>query len=96
VHLHDRNIRDQPENQELIGYNLNVTLRDPELFQNNKFDLIHSRFVLPGTRRRTWATYVRDIRPLLQSGGWVQIIERLALVQSNNGCLTYQSAVELW
>jgi hypothetical protein len=96
VHVYDRNIPDQPENLELIGYNLNVPLRDPELFQNSKFDLIHSRFVFPGIRRRRWATYLRDMRPLLRRGGWVQIMEWLPLVQSNNGRLTDQSAVRRW
>jgi hypothetical protein len=81
---------------ELIGYNLNIPLRDPEIFQNNKFDLIHSRFVLPGIRRRRWATYVRDLKPLLRRGGWIQIMEYKPIVQSSNGRLTDQSAVRRW
>jgi hypothetical protein len=95
AHTHHRNV-DRPENLELGCFDLNVPLRDPEIFQNNSFDLIHSRFILPGIRRRRWATYIRDIKPLLRRGGWVQISEYHALVQSNNGRLTDESAVRRW
>jgi hypothetical protein len=97
AHLRDRPLPvDQPENLELIGYNLNVPLRDPETFQNNKFDFIHSRFVFPGIRRRRWATYLRDMKLLLRRGAWVQIMEYHPMVQSNNGRLNGQSAVIRW
>jgi hypothetical protein len=96
AHLCDRPVPDQPENLELICYDLNVPLRNPELFRNNKFDFIHSRFVFPGIRRKRWATYLRDMKLLLRRGAWVQIMEYHPMVQSNNGRLTVQSAVIRW
>ncbi|KAF1832534.1 S-adenosyl-L-methionine-dependent methyltransferase [Decorospora gaudefroyi] len=87
---------DQPYNLELICYNLNDPFREPEIFERNKYDLIHSRFVLPGIKTRRWATYIRDMKPLLRPGGWVQIMEYDLLVRSHNGRLPDQSALTRW
>lgn len=90
------NVPDQPENLELIAYNLNDPLRDPDIFARDKFDLIHSRFVSPGIKARRWATYIRDMKLLLRRGGWVEIMEYYPLIQSHNGRLTDDSAVRRW
>ncbi|KAI1572628.1 methyltransferase type 11 protein [Pyrenophora tritici-repentis] len=89
-------VTDQPDNLELIGYNLNDPLRDPEVFQANQYDLIHSRFVFPGIKTARWARYIRDMRLLLRPGGWVQIVEYIPIIQSHNGRLTDESAVRRW
>jgi hypothetical protein len=89
-------VADQPENLTLYGYNLNDRLNDTEIFQLRAFDLIHSRFVAPGIRRRRWSSYLREIRLLLRSGGWLQVIEYHLHIQSDSGRLTDQSAVYRW
>jgi hypothetical protein len=91
-----RRVVDQPDNLELVGYNLNDKLNDPDVFQLRAYDLIHSRFVAPGIKRNRWASYIRDMRILLRPGGWVQVAEYLLHIQSNSGRLTDQSAVYRW
>ncbi|KAH7070990.1 S-adenosyl-L-methionine-dependent methyltransferase [Paraphoma chrysanthemicola] len=87
---------DQPDNLDLVGYNLNDRLNDPEVFRLRAYDLIHSRFVAPGIKRNRWPSYFRDIRNLLRSGGYVQVVEYQLHILSNNGRLTDQSAVYQW
>jgi hypothetical protein len=91
-----RRVPDQPDNLELIGYNLNDRLNDPDVFQSRAYDLIHSRFVAPGIKRNRWASYIRDMRILLSPGGWIQVAEYHLHIQSNSGRLTDQSAVYRW
>ncbi len=91
-----RQVPDQPENLELVVHNLNDPLRDPDIFQANHYDLIHSRFVFPGMKTDRWSRYIRDMKLLLQPGGWVQIMEYLPIIQSHNGRLMDQSAVRRW
>ncbi|CAN9114820.1 hypothetical protein CC77DRAFT_1038502 [Alternaria alternata] len=96
VDIFPMDLPDQPENLDLICHNLNDPLRDPELFQANHYDLIHSRFVFPGIKTERWARYIRDMKLLLKPAGWVQMMEFLPIIQSHNGSLTEQSAVRRW
>jgi hypothetical protein len=96
VPLNVRQLSDQPDNLDLVGYNLNDKLNDPEVFESKAYDLIHSRFVAPGIKKNRWASYFRDIRILLRPGGWVQASEYHPHIQSNSGRLTTQSAVYRW
>ncbi|KAG9191644.1 hypothetical protein G6011_10378 [Alternaria panax] len=96
VDIFPMDLPDQPENLELICHNLNDPLRDPEIFQSNHYDLVHSRFLFPGIKTERWARYVRDVKLLLRPAGWVQMMEYLPIVQSHNGSLTPQSAVRRW
>ncbi|KAF2733005.1 S-adenosyl-L-methionine-dependent methyltransferase [Polyplosphaeria fusca] len=89
-------ITDQPENLILYGYNLNDRLNDPEVFQRNAYDLIHSRFVGPGIKKNRWASYVRDMKPLLRPNGWLQMVEYYPNIQSDSGRLSPQSALTRW
>lgn len=91
-----RHVPDQPDNLELIGYNLNDPLRDPDIFKANQYDLIHSRFLAPGIKNGRWTRYIRDMKLLLRPGGWVQMMEYLPIIQSHNGRLTDESAVRRW
>jgi hypothetical protein len=91
-----RQLSDQPDNLDLVGYNLNDRLNDPEVFESRAYDLIHSRFVAPGIKKNRWASYFRDMRILLRPGGWIQASEYQLHVQSNSGLLTDQSAVYRW
>jgi hypothetical protein len=91
-----RGLPDQPDNLELFSYNLNDRLNDPEVFEYRPYDLIHSRFVAPGIKKNRWASYIRDMRVLLRSGGWIQVAEYHLHIQSNSGRLTEQSAVYRW
>jgi hypothetical protein len=87
---------DQPDNLDLVSYNLNDRLNDPEVFESKAYDLIHSRFVAPGIKKNRWSSYFRDIRVLLRPGGWVQAAEYHLHIQSNSGRLTDRSAVYRW
>ncbi|KAF1946879.1 hypothetical protein EJ02DRAFT_418224 [Clathrospora elynae] len=89
-------VTDQPDNLDLVGYNLNDKLRDLEVFRSRPYNLIHSRFVCQGIKSERWASYIRDMRLLLRPGGWVQIMEYYPIIQSDNGRLTDQSAVRRW
>jgi hypothetical protein len=91
-----RQLPDQPDNLDLVGYNLNDRLNDPEVFASRAYDLIHSRFVAPGIKKNRWPSYIRDMRVLLRSGGWVQAAEYHLHIQSNSGRLTEQSGVYRW
>lgn len=87
---------DQPPNLTLFGYNLNDRLNDPEVFQRNAYDLIHSRFVGPGIKATRWASYIRDMKMLLRPNGWAQMTEYYPNIQSWSGRLTDQSALTTW
>jgi hypothetical protein len=87
---------DQPPNLTLFGYNLNDRLNDPDVFQRNAYDLIHSRFVGPGIKANRWSSYIRDMRILLRPNGWVQLMEYYPNIQSWSGRLTEQSALTRW
>jgi hypothetical protein len=89
-------ITDQPDNLTLYGYNLNDRLNDPEVFERNAYDLIHSRFVGPGIKKNRWPSYVRDMKTLLRPNGWVQMVEYYPNIQSDSGRLTTQSALTRW
>jgi hypothetical protein len=89
-------ITDQPENLSLFSYDLNDRLNDPEVFQSKAYDLIHSRFIVPGVKRSRWSSYIRDMRVLLRPGGWIQMVEYQLHIQSDTGQLTDQSAVYRW
>lgn len=86
----------QPDNLNLVAYNMNDRLNDPEVFQSKAYDLIHSRCVAPGIKKNRWPSYFRDMRVLLRPGGWVQAAEYHLHVQSNCGALTSESAVYRW
>jgi hypothetical protein len=94
--LISRDLPDQPENLDLVCHNLNDPLRDPDIFQSNHYDLVHSRFLFPGIKTERWARYIRDVKLLLKPAGWVQMMEYLPIIQSHNGRLTEQSAVRRW
>ncbi|KAF1913292.1 S-adenosyl-L-methionine-dependent methyltransferase [Ampelomyces quisqualis] len=87
---------DQPDNLDLVSYNLNDRLNDPEVFESKAYDLIHSRFIAPGIKKNRWSSYFRDMRVLLRPGGWVQAAEYHLHIQSNSGKLTDQSATYRW
>ncbi|KAF2264042.1 S-adenosyl-L-methionine-dependent methyltransferase [Lojkania enalia] len=89
-------ISDQPSNLFLYGYNLNDRLNDPEVFERNAYDLIHSRFVGPGIKRNRWPSYIRDMKSLLKPNGWLQMAEYYPNIQSDSGRLTTQSALTRW
>jgi hypothetical protein len=89
-------VPDQPENLSLFGYNLNDKLNDPEVFERNAYDLIHSRFVGPGIKTSRWGAYVMDMKRLLRPNGWLQMIEYKPLIQSDSGRLSNQSALRKW
>ncbi|KAF2661943.1 S-adenosyl-L-methionine-dependent methyltransferase [Lophiostoma macrostomum CBS 122681] len=89
-------IADQPSNLFLFGYNLNDRLNDPEVFERNAYDLIHSRFVGPGIKANRWASYVRDMKALMKPNGWLQMVEYYPNIQSWSGRLTSQSALTRW
>lgn len=96
VDIFPMRLPDEPENLDLYCYDLNDRLNHPEVFQSRAYDLIHSRFVAPGLKKNRWASYVRDMRVLLRSGGWIQLAEYHLHIQSDNGRLTEQSAVHRW
>ncbi|KAL6155267.1 hypothetical protein ACJBU6_06859 [Exserohilum turcicum] len=96
IDIFPMHVPDQPDNLELIGYNLNDPLRDPDIFKANQYDLIHSRFLAPGIKNGRWTRYIRDMKLLLRPGGWVQMMEYLPIIQSHNGRLTDESAVRRW
>lgn len=89
-------IEDQPDNLNLFGYNLNDRLNDPEVFERNAYDLVHSRFVGQGIKTSRWASYVQDIKRLLRPNGWLQMVEYYPNIQSDNGRLSSQSALRRW
>jgi hypothetical protein len=90
-------LSDEPDNLELVGYNLNDRLNDPMVFQPKAYDLIHSRFISAGLKKSRWDAYIRDIRLLLRpSIGWVQLTEYHMHIMSDNGRLTPQMAVYRW
>ena len=88
-------LADQPDNLDLAGFDLNQRLDDPRVFDRN-YDLIHSRFVCPGIRANRWRSYIRDMKGLLRPGGWVQLVEYYANVQSSSGLLATNSALTRW
>jgi hypothetical protein len=94
--FYHRRVWNQPDNLDLVVYNLNDRLNDPDVFQSRAYDLIHSRFVAPGINRNRWPSYIRDMRVLLRPGGWIHVAEYLLHIQSNSGRLTDQSAVYRW
>ncbi|ORY00663.1 S-adenosyl-L-methionine-dependent methyltransferase [Clohesyomyces aquaticus] len=89
-------IADQPDNLYLYGYNLNERLNDPEVFERNAYDLVHSRFVGPGIKKSRWRPYIRDMKSLTRPGGWIQLVEYYLNIQSESGRLTSSSALRRW
>ncbi|KAL8407953.1 hypothetical protein RB594_006671 [Gaeumannomyces avenae] len=57
-------------------------------FEHNTFDIVHSRMVAGGIHADRWPRYIRDIRHVLQPGGWCQMVEIYFNAQSDNGTLT--------
>ncbi|KAF2714192.1 hypothetical protein K504DRAFT_473302 [Pleomassaria siparia CBS 279.74] len=89
-------VADQPENLTLFGYNLNDRLNDPEVFERNAYDLIHSRLVGPGIKTSRWPSYIADMRLLLRPNGFLQMMEYYPNIQSYNGRLSSESALRRW
>ncbi|KAF2113361.1 S-adenosyl-L-methionine-dependent methyltransferase [Lophiotrema nucula] len=87
---------ERPPNLVLFGYDLNDRLDDPQIFERNAYDLIHSRFVAPGIKIIRWPGYVRDMRRLLRPNGWLQMVEYYPNIQSSSGRLTTDSALYRW
>ncbi|KAF2469693.1 S-adenosyl-L-methionine-dependent methyltransferase [Lindgomyces ingoldianus] len=89
-------ISDQPDNLYLYGFNLNDRLNDPEVFERNAYNLIHSRFVAPGIKKNRWRSYIRDMKALMRPGGWLQMAEYYLNIQSGSGRLSSNSALRRW
>ncbi|KAL8407951.1 hypothetical protein RB594_006671 [Gaeumannomyces avenae] len=65
-------------------------------FEHNTFDIVHSRMVAGGIHADRWPRYIRDIRHVLQPGGWCQMVEIYFNAQSDNGTLTENHALRQW
>ncbi|KAK2795940.1 hypothetical protein FQN51_009598 [Onygenales sp. PD_10] len=83
---------DTPENLWLQVDDLNRTFT----FQQNHFDLVHSRLLASGLNKQRWPRYIRDIKRALKPGGWVQMVEMYFNAQSDNGTITDGHALRQW
>ena len=80
-------------------WNLNQafrTDRSEDRLRPETFDVIHSRFLADGIDASRWQAYVADLRQLLKKGGWVQMIEMIPHIQSENGRLGDDSYLNTW
>ncbi|KAK0718240.1 S-adenosyl-L-methionine-dependent methyltransferase [Lasiosphaeria miniovina] len=71
-------------------------LNSPFTFASNYFDLVHSRMMAGGIHANRWQSYMTDILRVLRPGGWCQMVELYANVQSDNGTLTANHALQVW
>ncbi|KAK3940647.1 S-adenosyl-L-methionine-dependent methyltransferase [Diplogelasinospora grovesii] len=79
--------------------NLDLQLDDlnsPSTFPSNHFDLVHSRMMTGGIHANRWLNYLGDILRVLRPGGWCQMVEIYFNVQSDNGTLTANHALQVW
>lgn len=68
----------------------------PFTFDANSFDFVNSRLIGGGINRGRWPGYLRDIKKVLKSGCWVQIVECYHMCQSDNGSITDNHALRQW
>ncbi|KAI9678322.1 MAG: hypothetical protein M1817_006268 [Caeruleum heppii] len=71
-------------------------LNDRFTFEDNHFDLVHSRLLGGGINSNRWRSYLRDIFRVLKPGGWLQMSEIYYNSQSDNGTLTEDHALRRW
>ncbi|PLB34189.1 class I SAM-dependent methyltransferase [Aspergillus candidus] len=82
-----------------VPQNVNLEVDDlnrPFTFPTKYFDLVQSRLVATGIHRERWPSYIRDIKRVLNPGGWVQLVEIYFNVQSDNGSITEKHALREW
>jgi len=80
-------------------WNVNFPFQDDrsaDHLRPETFDVIHSRMLAEGINASRWPAYVRDLRRLLNRGGWVQMCEILPHIQSSNGRLSDNSCLTRW
>ncbi|KAF1813552.1 S-adenosyl-L-methionine-dependent methyltransferase [Eremomyces bilateralis CBS 781.70] len=94
IDIYPISLPDEPENLELFCDDLNSRLT--ETYQQNYYDLIHSRFVQSGIKTRRWPTYAKDLARLTRRGGYVQMAEWYLNFQSDSGRLTESHALTQW
>ncbi|KAK4193909.1 S-adenosyl-L-methionine-dependent methyltransferase [Podospora australis] len=83
---------DLPENLDFQVDDLN----SPSTFPSNYFDLVNSRMMAGGIHVNRWQNYMADILRVLRPGGWCQMVEVYFNVQSDNGTLTANHALQVW
>jgi hypothetical protein len=97
--LDDASEVDEVEEWIKIRWNLNARFGDaPRDFglRPETFDLINSRMLCEGIAESRWQEYVSELHQMLKLGGWVQMVEIMPLVQSDNGSLTGTSFLTQW
>ena len=67
-----------------------------EQYDENYYDLVHSRCVGPGIKKNRWPRYVRELAKLAKRGGWVQLAEFDYNIQSDSGRLTDDHNIYKW
>lgn len=80
-------------------WNLNIPLqadRSEDRLRPESFDVVNSRFMAGGIDDSRWPGYIGEIRKLLKRGGWVQMVELIPHVQSDNGRLSDESFLATW
>lgn len=94
IDIFPADLPDAPDNLACEVWDLNETLSPT--YPSNYYDLIHSRCVAPGIKKDRWRSYLRDLKRLLRSGGWVQLVEYYYIIQSDSGQLTAEHALQQW
>jgi hypothetical protein len=83
-------------------WNLNASFqdaprgRDGHHLEPETYDVINSRFLADGIDANRWPSYIRDLRRVLKPRGWVQMIELIPHIQSENGRLGDDSHLTRW
>ncbi|KAK5721781.1 hypothetical protein LTR15_006373 [Elasticomyces elasticus] len=71
-------------------WNLNAPFnqdRDEDHLRREEFNLVNSRFLAEGIDTNRWQPYIRELKELLEPGGWIQLVELDLRFQSDNGRL---------
>ncbi|KAK3620280.1 hypothetical protein LTR56_023494 [Elasticomyces elasticus] len=79
-------------------WNLNAPFsedRDENHLRREEFNLINSRFLAEGIDTNRWQPYIRELKELLEPGGWIQLVELDLRFQSDNGRLDPNSGAPL-
>jgi hypothetical protein len=94
IDIFPADLPDQPENLDCEIHNLNEPLYP--VYNDTRFDLIHSRCVAPGINIDRWQPYINDLALLLRRGGYLQCAELYYNIQSDSGRLTDEHSTYHW
>ncbi|CAK4033396.1 Hypothetical predicted protein [Lecanosticta acicola] len=80
---------DGPDNWIRKRWNLNASFKtsgDMHL-RPDTFNLINSRFLADGINADRWESYIKELKAMLEPGGWLQMVEVSMCFQSDSGLL---------